>query len=454
MERKGIRGIKGIIMVKIIHMADTHLGYRAKKGTINKWAILNYSKPFEQEIYDTFLKVIEDVSKIEDIDFLVHCGDMFHMPSAYSPYPPPEPARRVLKEGLDLFFKNTRSKVPFIYIEGNHGVYRGYDYTPFESHISKEKYPNLYYFKERDLIEAIKNDQPIQIEFKEKKVRFYLFPYFEFKGHKIYKEAYNNWIFNQKPLENNDFINIAVAHGKITKEYDTGEVIHKKIRSDDFNYDYVALGHEHGLKSVSSKKYFSGSLLPMNFKERLENQGYLITTIDPKTKELEVKKVYIEKLLNRIFEIIDINISPQSSSAEVLEMINRELENHIAKDGFNPKTAARLKIRFIGEMTFERVWLINDIMTKVRRECFSQTETYNILQLIWQMSDISDRQEDDVSPGIIEDYVLDKPDEDFKNFVNEKLTDDKTQFNVDKLTQFGIEAIKSGLNVMEKEEEV
>jgi DNA repair exonuclease SbcCD nuclease subunit len=435
-------------------MADTHLGYRARKGTINKWAIPNYSKPFEQEMYDTFLKVIENVSKIEDLDYLVHCGDMFHVPSAYSSYPPPEPARRVLKEGLDLFFKNTKNEVPFIYIEGNHGVFRGYEYTPFESHISKENYPNLYYFKERDLIEAIKSNQPLQIEIKEKKVRFYLFPYFEFKGHEIYKEAYNNWIINQKPPENDEFINIALAHGKITKEYDTGEVIHKKIRSDDYNYDYVALGHEHGLKKVSNKRYFSGSLLPMNFKERLESQGYLITTIDPKTKQLDVKKVFTEKLLKRIFKIIDINVSPQNSSAELLEMINRELETHISDEGFDPHTAARLKIRFEGEMTFERVWLINDIMTKVRRECFSQTETYNILQLIWQMSDISDRKEDDVSPGIIEDYILKKPDEDFKNFVDEKLTDDRTKFNVEKLTQYGIEAIKSALDIMEKEEEV
>ena len=92
-------------MVKIVHMADTHLGYRARKGTINKWAIDNYSKPYEQELYDVFLKVMNDISQIENIDFVVHCGDMFHMPSAYSSYPPQEPARRVLKEGLDLFFK-------------------------------------------------------------------------------------------------------------------------------------------------------------------------------------------------------------------------------------------------------------------------------------------------------------------------------------------------------------
>ena len=58
-------------MVRIVQMADTHLGYRARRGTINKWAIENYSRPYEQEIYDTFLKVMEDVSRIKNLDFLV-----------------------------------------------------------------------------------------------------------------------------------------------------------------------------------------------------------------------------------------------------------------------------------------------------------------------------------------------------------------------------------------------
>ena len=225
-------------MVKIVHLADTHLGYRAGKGTINKWAIKNYSKPYEQEIYDTFLKVIELISKLNDIDFLVHCGDMFHQPNIYSSYPPPEPARIVLKEALDLFFENTNNLVPLIYIEGNHGVFRGYEYTPFETHINKEKYPALYYFKDRNLLEAIKDDKSLSLEFKEKKVRFYLFPYFEFKSHEAYKNAYNNWINNQQPPKNDEYINIAVAHGSLTMQYGEGKTLHKKVMQDDFNYDY------------------------------------------------------------------------------------------------------------------------------------------------------------------------------------------------------------------------
>ena len=105
-------------------------------------------------------------------------------------------------------------------------------------------------------------------------------------------------------------------------------------------------------------------------------------------------------------------------------------------------------------MTYEKAWLINEVMTIIRRDCFSQPEKYNILQLIWQTSDVSEIIEDDVSAGLIEDYILEKPDDDFKKFVEEKLSDEKSQFNVDKLTDFGMKAIKKALNIMEKDEEV
>ena len=436
-------------MVKIIHLADTHLGYRARKGTINQWAVKNYSKPYEQEIYDIFLKVMNNISKMGNVDFVVHCGDMFHMPSKYSSYPPQEPARRVLKEGLDLFFKNTGNKVPLIYIEGNHGVYRGYEYTPFESIINNDNYSNLFYYKERDLLEAIKNNHPLTLEFKEKKTRFFLFPYFEFKSFEVYKNAYNNWISVQKPDENDNYINIAVAHGS-----EADDTLHKKIKFDDYEYDYLALGHEHGLIEKSKNRFYAGSLLPMNFKESLEQQGYLIIDIDDEKHDLKIKKILSNQLITRPFEIIPVDISPQETSEELRNKIKLILDNYIDSDGFNPKTSARLKLNFFGEMTFEKVWLINDLMIKFRRECFSEIDKYNILQLIWKTTDMSERFENDTSPGIIEDFILENPEEEFKDFVKEKLSDDSSQFNVDKLTEFGMEALKNALKIMDREEEV
>jgi DNA repair exonuclease SbcCD nuclease subunit len=429
-------------------MADTHLGYRTRRGTINKWAIENYSKPYEQEIYDCFLKVMEDISNLKDLDFLVHCGDIFHQPYKDSSYPPPEPARRTLKQGLKLFFDNTNNQVPLIYIEGNHGVFQGFEYTPFESHINKDEFPNLYYYKERDLLNAIKSHKSLSLEFPTKKVRFYLFPFFEFKSFEIYESAYDNWIQNQKPKDN-EYINIAVAHGSAGDE-----TLHNKINSDDFNYDYVALGHEHGYKQVSKNHYYSGSLLPMNFKERYENQSYLVVSISEKTKDLTFNKVFTGNLLTRPFEIIGVTANANDSITEIKDKIESEIIEIIGEAGFNYKTAARLKIIIEGEMTFEKNWKLNELMARIRRNLFSQPDKYNVMQFLWKISDISETLEDDISSGLIIDYILDKPDNEFKTFVREKLREDKTEYSIEKLTEFGMVAIKKALKIMEKEDEV
>ncbi|MFX0074990.1 MAG: exonuclease SbcCD subunit D [Candidatus Hermodarchaeota archaeon] len=436
-------------MVKLVHIADTHLGYRARRGTINKWAIQNYSRPYEQEIYETFLKVMEDVSRIKDLDFLIHCGDMFHHPFLYNSYPPPEPARRTFKEGLEIFFRNTNGKIPFIYIEGNHGIFRGYEYTPFESHIKEEEYPNLYYFKERDLINAIKGNKSLDLEFPAKNTRFYLFPYFEFKGFEVYQQQYDSWIEKQHPPKNDGFINIAIAHGS-----SGDETLHNKVNSDDFGYDYVALGHEHGLKQLSKNHFFSGSLLPMNFKEIFEKQGYLIVDINDQNKSLNVEKVFTDVLLKRTFKIIPIEVFANQSSTDLQSKIKDELDVFKNDVGFDPKTAARLKVNFNGEITFEKNWQINELMSSIRRDCFSELENYNILQLIWSVFDISEDFEDDISAGRIEDFILEKPDDEFKTFVNEKLSEEQSTYNVEKLTQIGMRALKKALKFIEREKEV
>jgi DNA repair exonuclease SbcCD nuclease subunit len=253
----------------------------------------------------------------------------------------------------------------------------------------------------------------------------------------------------QKPDKKVGYIDIAVAHGS-----EADDTLHKSIKFDDYQYDYIALGHEHGLIPKSNNRYYAGCLLPMNFKELFEKQGYLIVDIDEKTRGLNIKEISTTQLISRPFEMVDIEVTPKDSSEELRGAITRELNKYTDSEGFNPKTSARLKFNFVGEMTFEKVWQINDLMIKLRRKCFSEEETYNIFQLIWQTVDISEYSENDVSPGIIEDYILDNPEQEFKGFVNEKLSNEKTKFDVEKLTFFGMGAIKSALKILDKEEEV
>ena len=58
--------------MKFIHMADAHLGIQPDKG--KPW-----SEAREQEIKETFVKVIEDAEAAK-VDLLLIAGDLFHMP--------------------------------------------------------------------------------------------------------------------------------------------------------------------------------------------------------------------------------------------------------------------------------------------------------------------------------------------------------------------------------------
>ena len=155
--------------------------------------------------------------------------------------------------------------------------------------------------------------------------------------------------------------------------------------------------------------------------------------------------------MKRKFEEIPIEVSPRQSSTDLTNLINSTLEKYTSASGFNPKTAAKIKLNFVGELTYETVWQINNILGKKRRDIFTDLKKYNIMQLIWVTSDISEDLEHPSSAGIIEDYILENPDEEFKTFVKEKLRDDETDLDLEKLTHFGMEAIKKAL-VIHKEE--
>jgi len=192
----------------------------------------------------------------------------------------------------------------------------------------------------------------------------------------------------------------------------------------------------------------------MNFKEVYEKQGYLVVEINHKTKDLNVEKVFTDVLLKRAFKIVPIEVFPNQSSKDLQNKIKNELSGFKNNKGFDPKTAARLKVNFSGEISFEKNWQINEIMSSIRRDCFSDAENYNILQIVWKVIDISESLEDDISAGRIQDYILEKPDDEFKTFVNEKLNEEQSNYNVEKLTQIGMRALKKALHTMEREKEV
>ena len=88
------------VKMRFIHMADAHLGVQPDKG--KPW-----SADREQEIKDTFVKVVQDAEN-KQVDLLLIAGDLFHMP----------PSEGMLRDVDYILSKLTKTKT--IMIAGNH----------------------------------------------------------------------------------------------------------------------------------------------------------------------------------------------------------------------------------------------------------------------------------------------------------------------------------------------
>lgn len=420
-------------MVNIIHISDTHLGFRLRYDYKKGWFKFGEIKWYENEFYQRwngFLKYC--IENQDDIDFIVHSGDLFDLPHFGRANPSPEPARESVVKGLRYFFKNTENKIPFILIDGNHGIYQGYRYSPMDS--ITPIFPELYYFSVWDLKKAIDDNKPLKCEFPEKNTRFYLFPYFEYKLTKEIQIAYNSWIENQRPKE--DMVEIAVAHAS-----DIDETLHEKIKT--FNYSYIALGHEHNQKKLKQNMYYSGSFVPLNFNEIGYTHGYLKVKIQ-ENQNLYVKEHYFESL--RDFEIIEIEITPSLTSQSIIEML-KEAVNPYKTEIWDGNSAARLKIKFIGTIPLQSFWGLLDEINNFKSRILNEGR-YNILQLVLNWTLLTKDIGDELKPEIIKEYILNNPKEEFLQYIKGKMKTTEG-FDMNLLAEIAVNTIENALKKYE-----
>jgi DNA repair exonuclease SbcCD nuclease subunit len=90
-------------MTRVLHTADTHLGYR------------QYHSPERRaDFLDAFRQVIDDAIK-DDVDAVVHAGDLFH---------DRRPGLPDLLGTLDVLESLADAEIPFLAVVGNHEVKR------------------------------------------------------------------------------------------------------------------------------------------------------------------------------------------------------------------------------------------------------------------------------------------------------------------------------------------
>lgn len=279
--------------MKIVHLADTHLGLAAF-NRVDPETGMNLR---EQLIYDNFLAAIDRIIAMRP-DVFVHAGDLFHQV---------KPKTRAYTTALDALSRLHDAGIPMLVVAGNHSMAKTrYTASPFEV-LERGGYAAT------DLYVAHHNRYR-RVELGD--TVFHLIPnMLEVEG---YRRAFEG-------IEFAGGTNVLVTHGlaSILKDRRLHTVAEHEldatILSDRF--DYIALGHFHGQVQVADNAWYSGSLEHCNYGEIAEEKGGL--AVDLASGEVE----HIDLPRTPMFSLGRINCDGLSAR-EVVDGILDAAENH------------------------------------------------------------------------------------------------------------------------------
>ncbi len=388
-------------MVKIVHLSDTHVSHRRFKNVKDSWKINNRLTWIEEDYCKGFHKAMEKAAEIKP-DYVVHSGDLFDVPVGRNLVGPTEYSRAFVIKVLREFFEKTENKVPFITIDGNHGTYLTRNYSTLE--FLKEAFPKMFFLATNyHLKQAIFDNNPLIIEFDD--VKFYLFPYLKFGNLQSLEDSYENWVRNNQEPDNSK-ISIAVAHG-MTRGIDLLNLIFQ------YDYDYVALGHDHKQQRIKKNMWQAGSTEKYTFAERNQQKGFLEVDIqkgkDPIIiqKNIDSKRTMIQK---------NIKLTTDSSVIDLESSVYEILKDF--EQPFNGETASRLKITFEGTIFLKDWWRMEDKLDDIRSKTFSAK--YNILEFRWDAKDLVRTAPTSLKKGAkIKEYLIDDPVKDFERYIRD-----------------------------------
>jgi len=253
--------------MKILHVADTHLGYSAyRKATedgINQRELDTY-KAFEQ-----FITYAINTKP----DLIIHAGDLFDSV---------RPNNRAITFSVEQLNRLSKTKIPIVIIAGNHEhpklketghIFRIFDHMEFVYPIYNAKY------------------EKVTFEINKEKIVIHCIPQCELKSQ--FNEELKKLIPDKKAN-----YNIFVAHGSVigVKDFYMNEfnelIIPAKVLSRSF--DYIALGHFHRYSKLADNAFYAGSTERFTFTDAKDNKGFIQINL---TKE-KLKQSFV-KLENR-----------------------------------------------------------------------------------------------------------------------------------------------------------
>ena len=294
--------------MKIAHIADTHFGKDLKKVNF-----ADVDQPFWMQ------KFLEDITK-EQVDVVVMAGDIYDDKI--------QPIKAINLFGDFLAALNDLGITVFI-VPGNHDQA---DRLAANSNILKKQHIHFASEISRELVH-------ITLPMGDEKVVFWLLPYVEPINVRrvLGRDDITNYdsavreLLAEQPLDK-EAVNVIVAHQnvlagateRILNDHEVDIGYSGQVDYTAFDaFDYVALGHIHGMQTVGSDTVrYAGAPLQYDFSEEGRWKGYLLVEIAGKNKI-----TITEKPLEMLHEVM---VLPKGSAAATLEELlelGKRIEN-------------------------------------------------------------------------------------------------------------------------------
>ncbi len=293
--------------LRIAHISDTHLGYRALPV---QDAVAGRNQR-SVDIDRAFTTAIDDILR-QDVDLVIHGGDVFHhsRPNWYAIRHFVTEMRRIEEAGI-----------PAVVIAGNHDTPR---YRAGGSVFS--------------VLEVALPNIRISAGYEEEEFLF------DDLGLRVQTVPHGALVNPDDPITyaRPETRNILVTHGMTPGILDPGVVTEpgeQELNTELFQaaFDYIALGHYHLLTEVFKSAWYAGSTERMGWGDTEATPGYLIVTLeaDGLTSKPEHRAVRSRpmKLLNPVY----------GDTLSVPEIVDNVLDQLERLD--NPEALTRVQIR-------------------------------------------------------------------------------------------------------------
>lgn len=287
------------LTLKIVHLADTHLGFSAYRKITKDG--LNQR---EVDVYNAFGRAVDKILEIKP-DLIIHAGDLFDSV---------RPNNRAIKFALNQILRISKNDIPLILIAGNHE-------TPKLSETG-----HIF-----SIFEHIKNIYPVYDEYRRinlslngERVSIFCIP--QFKNRDEFNSSLDKLRKDSSKDENVDY-RILTAHVGTAGLYE--------FRMNELNeqllpvgmlksgFDYIALGHFHRFVKIFDNAFYSGSTERFSFTEANDEKGLLEVTLGDGGKEVNFVALEIRGMID--FEPIDCaNKTPGEIITFMKEMIAKE----------------------------------------------------------------------------------------------------------------------------------